>query len=658
MEFVSLTFFSFFSFLLLLQPRLLLSQQAYVDNKQLNCENPSNNNITQGFSCTGPLTSCRAYVTFRPTAVYNSLVTVAYLLNSQPYISEMTSINNLTDLERPAPDTLVISPVDCACTSSSPSYYQHNASYVLQSQSDTYFLLANDTYQGLSTCQALIAENPYSAVNLSVGMNLTVPVRCACPTANQSSAGAKYLLTYLVTWGDSISAIAKMFGVSEKSVLDANELTVTSVIYPFTPILVPLSTEPTKIETASPPASPPEAPSVPAGGNSGSSKKWVFVGVGVGGGGLAVALVALALWFFCYNPQKRKQSKSSGLTPKKFSDTSATDHASLAVKGGSFSGFSSGIREAIDTLTVYTFQDLQIATGFFSKGHKIKGSVYRGKFKNDDAAVKVLKGDVSGEINILRQINHANIVRLSGFCVHEGNTYLVYEYAENGSLSDWLHSKKFESYSVLSWKQRVQVAYHIADALNYLHNYTNPPYVHKNLKTSNVLLDANFRAMVANFGLARAVEDSDEEGGLQMTRHVVGTQGYMAPEYIENGVITPKLDVFAFGVVMLELLSGREAAGDTKNGEELLSAAIKRVLDGDSVRENLRGFIDPSLKDEYPLDLAFSMAELAKRCVSNDLNARPQMAEVFMTLSKILSSSLDWDPSDEFDRSQSMSHGQ
>ncbi|KAL3736516.1 hypothetical protein ACJRO7_025461 [Eucalyptus globulus] len=660
MEFaISLPFFSFLLFLLFLllhQPRLLLSQQVYVDNKQLDCDDPSYNNITEGFACNGPRT-CRAYVTFRSTAVYSSLVSVAYLLNSQPYIAEMTSINNLTDVEPLAPDTLIISPVDCACTSSSPSYYQHNASYVLKSESDTYYLLANDTYQGLSTCQALVAENPYDFENLSAGMNLTVPVRCACPTANQSSAGAKYLLAYLVGWDDSPTSIAEMFGVSEKSVLDANELTEESVIYPFTPILVPLSTEPMKIVTAAPPASAPEAPPVVVGGNSGSSKKWVFVSVGVGGGGLAVALVAVALWFFCYNSRKRKQSKSSGLAPKKYSETSTTDHASLPVKGGSFSGFSSGIREAIDTLTVYTFPDLQIATGFFSKDNKINGSVYRGKFKNDDAAVKVLKGDVSGEINILKQINHANIVRLSGFCVHKGNTYLVYEYAENGSLSDWLHYKKLESYSVLSWKQRVQVAYHIADALNYLHNYMNPPYVHKNLKGSNILLDANFRAMVANFGLARAMEDVDEEDGLQMTRHVVGTQGYMAPEYIENGVITPQLDIFAFGVVMLELLSGREAAGDTKNGEELLSAAIKRVLDGDSARANLRGFIDPSLKDEYPLDLAFSMAGLAKRCVADDLNARPEMTEVFMTLSKILSSSLDWDPSDELDRSHSMSHG-
>jgi len=136
----------------------------------------------------------------------------------------------------------------------------------------------------------------------------------------------------------------------------------------------------------------------------------------------------------------------------------------------------------------------------------------------------------------------------------------------------------------------------------------------------------------------------------------------MAPEYIENGVITPKLDVFAFGVVMLELLSGREATAADKHGgdqEELLYASIRRVLEGDNVREKLQGFVDPSLRNEYPLDLAFSMAQLAKSCVAHDLNSRPAIPEVFMTLSKILSSSLDWDPSDELQRSGSLgrTHG-
>lgn len=138
---------------------------------------------------------------------------------------------------------------------------------------------------------------------------------------------------------------------------------------------------------------------------------------------------------------------------------------------------------------------------------RIRGSVYRASLKGDDAAVKVLKGDVSGEIIILRRINHANITRLSGFCVHKGSTCLVYEFAENGSLDEWIHFNKSLNSVALTWRQRVQIAQDVADALNYLHNYTNPPHIHKNLKSGNVLLDGGFRGEVSNFGLARVVGD-------------------------------------------------------------------------------------------------------------------------------------------------------
>ncbi|XP_076888347.1 protein LYK5-like [Bidens hawaiensis] len=279
-----------------------------------------------------------------------------------------------------------------------------------------------------------------------------------------------------------------------------------------------------------------------------------------------------------------------------------------------------------------------------------------------------MKGDVSGEINILKQINHSNIIRLSGFCLHQGNTYLVYEFADNGSLSDWLHvTDKNSKYDlVLEWKQRVQIAHDMADALNYMHNYITPPYIHKNLKSSNVLLDGNMRAKITNFGLARSVEGS-ENGDLQLTRHVVGTFGYMPPEYIENGLITPKMDVFALGVLISELLSGKEAAArvvDDDGKDEVavpdgqLSEMVKEVVRGeDNVREKLAGFMDGRLRGEYPVELAYSMVEIASKCVAADLNDRPSVAEVFGVLDKILSSSLNWDPSDELEHSRSLSHG-
>lgn len=638
-----LTFFLPLQLCLLLS--LLHAQQEYLKNRQLNCGNTDN--ITRGFTCNrSDEPTCQSYLTFRSDAPYTSLATIGYLLKSDAPL--MATLNKLTDIETIPSGTPIISPVNCSCAG---EFYQHNTSYTLKTPGETYFTIANYTYQGLSTCQALVAQNPDAGTALEVGMSLLVPLRCACPTSVQSAAGIRYLLTYMVTWGDTISEIAELFGATERSVLEANELTENSVIFPFNPILVPLTKEPSKIVLPTKPS----PPSPPAGGGSKSSKKWVFVGVGLGVN-LIVILGAVAFCAFYYRTpkgmRKRKQTlPASAPLPKKISELS-DDNSGLPTDSSSRSV--SGVREAIDSLTIYKYEDLQNATGHLAEENKIRGSVYRGKFQGGDAAVKVVKWDVSSEIKILKIVNHSNIIRLSGFCVHEGNSYLVHEYAENGSLSDWLHAPK-NLQSTLSWKQRIQIAYNIADAINYLHNYVNPPHIHKNLKSSNILLDGSFRAKISNFRLARSVDNEDSM--LQLTRHVIGTQGYMPPEYIENGVITPKFDVFAFGVVMLELLSGREAAGQNKDSEDLLSSAIYRVLDGDNVRDKFRGFIDLSLRNEYPLDLAFGMAELARRCVAYDLNSRPAMPEVLLTLSKIFSSSLDWHPSDELNDSRSMSHG-
>ncbi|KAL2316992.1 hypothetical protein Fmac_030868 [Flemingia macrophylla] len=632
-----------------------LSQQEYVNNKQLNCDTEFNS--TKGNLCNGVSSSCTSYLTFKSSPPeYATPSSISYLLNSTP--SVIAAANNITDVESVAADTLLTIPVNCSCAG---PYYQHNASYAIKVLGETYFSIANNTYQSLTTCQALMAQNPFDARNLTAGLNIHVPLRCACPTQKQRQEGFNYLLTYLVSQGESVSSIADIFGVDQQSILEANELKENSVIFYFTPISIPLKTEPPKRiqRAATPPEDSPSPPSPPAAdGGSSSSKKWVIVGVVVGV--VVLLLVSVAVFFLCLRPRKRKNRATPPGKP--FSASTTTETSKKVVdsipKTHSLSLSSEGVRYAIESLSVYKFEELQKATGFFGEENKIKGSVYRASFQGDYAAVKILKGDVSGEINILKRVNHFNIIRLSGFCVYKGDTYLVYEFAENDSLEDWLHSddKKFGNSASLSWVQRVQIAYDVADALNYLHNYTSPVHVHKNLKSGNVLLDGNFRAKISNFGLARAVEDQGDDGGFQLTRHVMGTQGYMPPEYIENGLITPKMDVFAFGVVVLELLSGREAISRDKNGtRKELPEIVNQVLEGENVREKLGGFMDPNLRGEYPLDLAYSMAELAKHCVARDLNSRPQIAEVFATLSKIQSSSLDWDPSDDLERSRSVS---
>ncbi|XP_021856142.2 protein LYK5 isoform X2 [Spinacia oleracea] len=625
------------------------SQQTYVNNNQLDCNNNSNN--TYGFQCNGNR-SCTSYVTFRSLPPNNTPPNIAFLLNSSA--SAIGQLNNISELDPIPEGRMIIVPVPCSCSrtrSRNTSYYQHNGRYRLQNMGETYFSMANNTYQGLTTCQAMIAQNNFNITNLQIGDELLVPLRCACPTDRQT-------------------------------VLDANELRVDDVIFPFTPILVPLTSAPTHINLPLvPPVLPPQSDSPPVspdnGGGGTSSNNGVFIGIGIGAGVLVLGLGSFLVWLFLIRPSKKKplpifkiaekgekvSESSSFFTPTPVSYT--TSHISTR----SSSVDLDGLRLAIGSLTVYKFKEIEKATGNFSEGNRIKGSMYRGEFNGDEAAVKILKGNVpNDEINILKYINHSNITRLSGYCTHEGNTYLVFEYAENGSLDNWIfHQKKLQSEDndllsppVLSWKQRVQIACNIADSLNYLHSYIHPPYIHKNLKSSNVLLDNHFRAKITNFGLARTFQDESENGELHLTKHVVGTHGYLAPEYIENGAVTTKLDVFAFGVVLLELMSGKPAvkpSGTNKGGaDDMLFMVIRKVFEGENVREKLMEFIDSNLGREYPLDLAYTMAQLGNRCVDRDMNSRPSMSEVSMTLSKIFSLSLDWDPSDELANSSSLSH--
>ncbi|KAM0868782.1 hypothetical protein ACQ4PT_041118 [Festuca glaucescens] len=642
--------------------RVARAQQGYEANAQDNCYG-RNDSTVLGYTCNATAAAaapCASYLVFRSSPpYYQSPVSISYLLNLSP--SAVADANAVPTVSPVAASQLVLAPVPCRCAPQ--GYYQHNTSYTIISSNETYFIIANITYQGLSTCQALMAQNPtLDSRRLVPGNNLTVPIRCACPSPAQAAAGVRHLLTYLVDSGDSVSAIADRFRVDAQAVLDANSISETDTIYPFTTLLIPLKTAPTPdmlVSPAPPPApAPPQAQPPPPSGGSSSG---VAVGVGVGVGALALA-VLLGLIFFCVRRRRRRTRPSVGensgrpgkvmvmgvpsssdydplASGKHTTGTATTSSSSSSVL------VSSDARAAAEAMTLYKYSELKKATAGFSEERRIAdASVYRAVINGDAAAVKRVAGDVSGEVGILKRVNHSSIVRLSGLCVHRGDTYLVFEFAENGALSDWLHGV---GVGTLVWKQRVQAAFNIADGLNYLHHYTNPPCVHKNLKSSNVLLDADLRAKVSSFALARSVPEGAD--GAQLTRHVVGTQGYLAPEYLEHGLITPKLDVFAFGVILLELLSGKEATfdGGDKRGETLLwESAEGLVVEGEDARGKVREFMDPRLHDDYPLDLAVAVASLALRCVAREPRGRPSMDEVFVTLSAVYNSMLDLDPSD------------
>lgn len=643
------------------------AQQQYQRNKQNDCYGATGNTSVVGYTCSAtgsaPPPPCSAYLVYRSAPpLYASAVSISYLLNATPAaVAAATGASTVAPL---AASSLVLAPVPCACTPR--GFYQHNASYTILQATETYFIISNITYQGLTTCQALMAQNAADSSKLLPGDNLTVPVRCACPSPAQAAAGVRHLVSYLVTWGDSASSIAARFRVDARDVLDANGLTSDDIIFPFTTLLVPLKTPPTPDMLASPappPAPAPPTQTAPAPPSGSGSGKWIGVGVGVGAGVLALAAIFGLLFI---RARRRRHGEISGAPP---GTKAGVDFSSSAEYGALASGkhtatttttsstsssvirslAPSDVRGAVDALTVYKYSDLDKATAGFAESRRAApgAAVYRAVINGDAAAVKRVAGDVTGEVGILARVNHSCLARLAGVCVHRGDTFLVFEYAENGALADWLHPVHGDTSTTLRWRQRVQVAFDVADGLAYLHHYVTPPCVHKNLDTTHVLLDADLRGKLSGFGLARAVADA---AAAHLTRHVVGTHGYLAPEYLEHGLVTPKLDVFAFGVVLLELLSGKEAAFLADGDERLLwehaGEALVEVGGEGVARGKVRAFMDPRMNGDYPMDLALAVAALALRCVATEPRARPNMDEVFVSLSAVYNSTLDWDPSD------------
>ncbi|KAH9711575.1 LysM domain receptor-like kinase 4 [Citrus sinensis] len=605
------------------------AQQPYVGLATTDCNNAdttSNSNSALGYSCNGLNKSCRAYLTFRSQPPFNTVASISTLLGSEP--SLLSQINSVS-LET---NRLVIVPVNCSC---SGQYYQSNTTYTIQN-GDTYLFIANNTFQGLSTCQALEDQNG-SPTNLIIGAGVTVPLRCACPTENQTDEGFPFLLSYLVAEGDTVSGISSRFGVDTGEILQANSLS-GSNIFPFTTLLIPLENPPTSSQTVEPPSSTPVIPPPPPANSSsedGSNKTWIYIVAGVLGG-ITLTLIFGAT-IFCKFFYTRKKEPDSIVVSGSFQANEKPSNKKFDEESQDFLESISGVAQS---LKVYSFKELQSATDNFSFTCRIQGSVYRGKINGGFAAIKKVNGDVSKEIALLNKINHSNLIILSGVCFNEGNCYLVYEYAVNGTLSDWVFSNKNEG-KYLDWKQRIQIALDVATGLNYLHSFTNPPHVHKDINSSNVLLDSDLRAKIANFAMARPTEG--QEGEFALTRHIVGTKGYMAPEYLENGLVSTKLDVYAFGVLILEMLTGKEAAAlHAEENNMHLSDVLNAVLTKEDGEESLRHFIDPTLQGNYPLELALLVIRLIDACLKKDPTDRPTMYEIEHSLSNILNASLNW----------------
>nr|XP_023895354.1 probable LRR receptor-like serine/threonine-protein kinase At1g06840 [Quercus suber]XP_023895355.1 probable LRR receptor-like serine/threonine-protein kinase At1g06840 [Quercus suber]XP_023895356.1 probable LRR receptor-like serine/threonine-protein kinase At1g06840 [Quercus suber]XP_023895357.1 probable LRR receptor-like serine/threonine-protein kinase At1g06840 [Quercus suber]XP_023895358.1 probable LRR receptor-like serine/threonine-protein kinase At1g06840 [Quercus suber]POE57485.1 puta len=291
----------------------------------------------------------------------------------------------------------------------------------------------------------------------------------------------------------------------------------------------------------------------------------------------------------------------------------------------------------IDGVKDFTYREMAVATNSFDNSTEVGqggyGKVYKGILA--DGVVVAIKraqeGSLQGEkeflteIKLLSRLHHRNLVSLIGYCDEEGEQMLVYEFMSNGTLRDHLSAKCKEP---LSFAMRLRIALGSAKGILYLHTEADPPVFHRDIKTSNILLDSKYMAKVADFGLSRLAPVPDIEGMVptHVSTVVKGTPGYLDPEYFLTRKLTDKSDVYSLGVVFLELLTGKQPISHGKN--------IVREVNVASKYDMIFSVIDGRM-GSYPPKCVVKFLNLALKCCGDETDARPSMAEVVRELESI-----------------------
>ncbi|KAI9397103.1 hypothetical protein POPTR_004G231700v4 [Populus trichocarpa] len=289
----------------------------------------------------------------------------------------------------------------------------------------------------------------------------------------------------------------------------------------------------------------------------------------------------------------------------------------------------------------FSFEELRKYSNNFSETNDIGsggyGNVYRGVLPTGEliAIKRAQQGSMQGglefktEIELLSRVHHKNVVSLIGFCFDRGEQMLVYEFVPNGSLMESLSGKTGIR---LDWVRRLKVALGAARGLAYLHELANPPIIHRDIKSSNILLDERLNAKVADFGLSKPMGDSETGHLTHVTTQVKGTMGYMDPEYYMTQQLTEKSDVYSFGVVMLELLTGKRPIEKGK----YVVREVKTALDRAKYLYNLGELLDSSIGLDTTLKGLDKFVDVALKCVEENGSDRPTMGEVVKEIENIL----------------------